>query len=298
MRTRVLAVGVALVVFASAARVEAQEANDKAAADVLFEQGRALLAEGKTEEACPKLAESLRLDPGIGTMLFLAECWQRAGKTASAWAQFREAEDTARKSGDAREKIAHDHVARLAPTLSMLSIRVPNPAPGTVVERDGHRVGDALWGTDVPIDPGPHTIRASAPGYKAWDGTVTVGANADHAVMIVPALVKAPVVAGERHEIVVTHGWQRILGGGLAVLGVTGLAIGTAYGLSAVAKNNRAVRDYCTGSACSQEGLDLTSTSRSDANVATIGIVAGTVLLVGGVVLFLTASRTETVGAL
>src|SRR5688572_14074173 len=77
---------------AGSSTASAQEANDKAAAEVLFEQGRSLLLEGKVDQACPKLAESLRLDRGIGTMLFLAECWQRLGKSASAWAQFREAE--------------------------------------------------------------------------------------------------------------------------------------------------------------------------------------------------------------
>src|SRR5688572_1623106 len=108
MRRVVHVASVFVFVCTTTAIGHAQEANDKAAAEVLFEQGRALLLEGKVDQACPKLSESLRLDRGIGTMLFLAECWQRMGKTASAWAQFREAEIVAGQEKDAREKVAHE----------------------------------------------------------------------------------------------------------------------------------------------------------------------------------------------
>ena len=37
-------------------------------ADALFKEGRALLDAKKFDEACPKLAESQRLDPGAGTL--------------------------------------------------------------------------------------------------------------------------------------------------------------------------------------------------------------------------------------
>src|SRR5437868_5846248 len=101
VRARVaLSVAAAFSMVVLSGEAGAQEGNDKAAADVLFEQGRELLNSGSIAAACPKLEESLRLDRGIGTMLYLAECWKRAGKTASAWAQFREAEDLAAREND------------------------------------------------------------------------------------------------------------------------------------------------------------------------------------------------------
>src|SRR5207245_4895145 len=87
-------------------------------------KGKKLRAEGKVAEACPKFAESNRLDAGIGTMLYLADCYEKSGQTASAWAQFREVASLAARQGDPREKIARERVARLEPKLSKLSVSV------------------------------------------------------------------------------------------------------------------------------------------------------------------------------
>lgn len=57
-------------------------AQGKSPADVLFDEGTALMNAGKYAEACPKLEQSLKLDPGIGGMLWLADCYERAGRTA------------------------------------------------------------------------------------------------------------------------------------------------------------------------------------------------------------------------
>src|SRR5262245_36723730 len=82
----------ALALLLSSSRASADDAGDKRpAAQALFDQGRALVTLGRFAEACPKLAESLRLDPGIGTMLWLADCYENVGRSASAWATFREA---------------------------------------------------------------------------------------------------------------------------------------------------------------------------------------------------------------
>jgi serine/threonine-protein kinase len=65
--------------------------NDKAAAEALFDQGVRLMKQNSFNDACPKLEESERIDPAVGTLLYLGECYERVGKTASAWATFREA---------------------------------------------------------------------------------------------------------------------------------------------------------------------------------------------------------------
>src|SRR3954466_14533076 len=117
-----IAVMIATCHLLSAGPAGAQNASDKAAAESLFDEGKKLASEHKYAEACPKFSESLRLDSGVGTMLYLADCYEKVGQTASAWGQFREAAAIAKRQNDAREKIARERAARLEPKLSRLSI--------------------------------------------------------------------------------------------------------------------------------------------------------------------------------
>ena len=61
-----------------------------AAAQLLFDDGKKLLAAGKVSEACPKFEESHRLVPNGGTLTNLAECLELDGKLASAWLRYKE----------------------------------------------------------------------------------------------------------------------------------------------------------------------------------------------------------------
>jgi hypothetical protein len=93
-------------------------AEPDARADALFEQGKQLRAAGKIAEACSKFAASKELARGVGIILHLADCYERVGATASAWAEYREAAELARERGDARGDVAERRAAALEPKLA------------------------------------------------------------------------------------------------------------------------------------------------------------------------------------
>src|SRR5580698_2670520 len=108
-----------LAALAFAPDARAQSSSDQAAAEALFKQGRDLMASGQYAEACPKLAESERLDPAPGTLLNLATCYERNGQVASAWVTYKEAATVARKADQPeRAQLARRKAAELEPKLS------------------------------------------------------------------------------------------------------------------------------------------------------------------------------------
>jgi serine/threonine-protein kinase len=194
MAKRTLTAVAAACLLLSAGRARAQSAQDKAVAEVLFEEGKDLMKVKKYGLACPKFLESNRLDTGLGTMLWLADCYDKNGQSASAWGEFREAMDVAARNHDAREKVARDRSNKLEPTLSKMTIVVGVSAqvPGMVVKRDNVEVGQTLWGEAVPVDPGAHTVTVSAPRKRPWETTIQVIRGVKNVDVPVMALDDAP----------------------------------------------------------------------------------------------------------
>ncbi|MEP7126800.1 MAG: hypothetical protein ABJE95_38070 [Byssovorax sp.] len=157
------------------------------------------MAAGQSEAACPKFAASQKLDPGMGTKFRLAECYEKVGKTASAWALFLEIGDEARSTKrPEREEIARTRAAALAPKLARMNILVaPASAslPGLVVLRDGTTLDSAISGVALPVDPGEHVLRATAPGKIAWESKPVVAQPSKTVEVTVPALEDQPRVA-------------------------------------------------------------------------------------------------------
>jgi hypothetical protein len=137
-------------------------------AELFFEEGKALRAEGNYPAACDAFAQSKLLAPGVGVSLHLADCYEHVGKSASAWAEFRDAETLARGRKDKRAVVAQKRAAALEAHLSRLRVRiVPTAGTGAEVKIDG---GAALSIADlsgIPVDPGDHRVTMRTAGLAA-----------------------------------------------------------------------------------------------------------------------------------
>ncbi len=277
--------------------------DGKAAAVQAYDEAEALIGQGKVSEACPRYAESQKLDPQLGTLLHLADCLERNGQTASAWASFREAAELAEKRGDSRRELALERVAVLTPKLSRLQIKV-NAIAGLRVERDAIPVGQPLWGTAIPSDPGSHVITASAPGRRPWQGTVVVKADGSTTSISVPELAlegaatevepakadpaphevePAPEPKPARSSGGLARRWPALAAGGI---GVVGVAVGSVFGLRSMSKKDEASK-HCDGSVCSdREGPQLKQDAIDAGNLSTVGFVVGGIGLAAGAVLW------------
>lgn len=171
-------------------RVASAQTSGSAAARALFDEGRRLLAEGQYAEACPKLEESLRLQEGTGTKFNLADCYEKLGRTASAWSLFLEVAGETKTRGETeREVVARERAEALKPRLSRIVIQVEEPRPEQRVLLDGIEVGEASWGLEVPIDPGQHRLLSEGEGFETFEATVDIPESPGLAPVVIPTLV-------------------------------------------------------------------------------------------------------------
>jgi len=306
-------VGFLAVSIAGAASAQTAGASNRAAAEALFNEGRSLVASGKYTEACPKFEASQQLDPGLGTLLNLAECYEKLGKTASAWAEYKEAIPLARASGSkVRLDLATDRAAALEARLSMLTIRAigsSEETTGLEVRRDGVPVQPAEFGSPIPVDPGPHSIEAVAPGKQKWVSTVHVADAAKLTIEVpplTPAAGSAPAPAANSTPQPITSpppaqdatsssgGTQRTAAIVVGAAGVVGLGLGTVFGLGASSKWSDA-KSQCSAYpyGCTSNALTEASSAKSKASVATVAFIVGGAAIAGAGVLWFTAGSSK-----
>jgi serine/threonine-protein kinase len=310
-RRQWLGLGLAIAI---AAGTTTAHADDKAVADVLYEEAQRLIKDGRYAEACPKLVDSQRLDPGIGTALYLGDCWEHVHKLASAWGSYREALSLAERQNDKRAEVARKYADRLGPQLSKMTLAFAPGADAAAAEvrRAGKLVGRGELGVAVPIDGGTYAITVTAPNRKRWETTVTVpdqGGSLAVALQLgdaggsvhAPATATAPRDTSSPPPELSSAGPQgpywtglRATGVAMAGVGLVGLVIGSALGT--VAKggwedSNRAGRCDPATNFCTAEGLQMRADAKVMANASTAAFVIGGALAAGGLAIVLFAPR-------
>lgn len=271
----------------------AQSASDtKAAANALFDEGKRLIAAGDVAHACAKFEASLQLIDQLGVRLNLADCHERQGRTATAWAEFSEAASQADKRGDDRAAYARQRADALEPRLTRLviSVATANRLPGLVVRRDNVVVPSEAFGTPLPVDPGGHTITASATGDQTWSTRVESRMPGEVVVVAVPRLIAMrPVEEPDPRR------GRRLLGLGVGAGGI-GL-VGAAVALGLEARSTWAsVGTHCDAThLCDAEGVSINHRARLFGNAATIAGGVGLAAVIAGTVLYVTAPAARSV---
>jgi hypothetical protein len=262
------------------------------ASQALFETGRQLMQEERFSEACVKLAESQRLDPQAGTLINLALCHEKEGKTATAWLEYNDVLALAHAEDSERKEIARARIEALGESLSRLILLLPNDPPKDFwIELDGVQLrAGAYENAGIPVDPGPHVVRLGAAGKQTATLNIQVG----------PTMTRVPAQLPQLADLVPpTRGSPRsasepardmrlrwIVNGTVLGLGVAGIALGSYLGLRAQSDWDR--RNQHCRAGCDAEAVAGGANAQRAATLSTVTIATGLVALGLGTYLVIT----------
>jgi hypothetical protein len=300
--------------------VHAQGVADAALATELFGAGRKLVERGDFATACPKFAESARLDEKVGTLLNLADCEEHISELTNARIHWQKAQSVAERTKDARAAVAKERFGRLEAMIPRITITLgADSISGLSVRLDDTEIRTTSFDEALPVDPGRHVVRVTAPGKAEWSTVVEAHVESPAVLVVVPALQgveqqSVPLLASANAS---ASQWDRdaarayspfwttprVIGVAAAGIGVAAAAVGTVFAMNAQSsldESNRA--GHCIGNACDGPGRAARNDALDSAGLATGAFVASGAGLVAGAVLFFVVPSARrpavTVGAL
>lgn len=289
-------------------------AGSNPAAEALFEEGKKAMAQGDYDTACGQFAESDRLEAATGTKMNQANCEEKRGRVATAWALYKSVLGSM-DSEDQRYGFVKGKVEKLEPRVPKLTL-VPTggAAPSDlVVEVAGQKFTSTSFNVPLPVDPGSHTVIVSASGFQPQkaqleltegeerDFRFAVAAPAAPAAAAAPAPTRAqtttaPAPPGNQDATKDTgakSGSGGLITAGFVVsgVGVLGLAAGGVLGTLVIMHKQTAnencwepTEEYPEGG-CYPEGAEANRKGKQLAPFTTVALVGGGLALVGGIVM-------------
>jgi hypothetical protein len=253
-------------------------------ADAIFREGQTLHDKGAIHEACEKFAEAQRIDPALGGLLNLASCHADEGRTATAHAEFVEADRLASQRGAAekeRQQFAHTQALEMEKKLSVVLLLGAPEAGVTEVQIDGKALDRAAWAAPIELDPGEHTFSFAAPGKTTQHTKFVVASIPGTQRLTVPSFEQeAPPPPAPA-----TVPWMRIASYAAGGVGLASLGVTAYLGARAIGKKH-ASEARCTGKYCDPTGLDLDADAHRSAAGATATFFVGLAGVGAGVALF------------
>jgi hypothetical protein len=283
-----------LLFLLSPGRALADSDGDARAADALYEEAIALIKSENYASACPKLEESQRLDPGLGTQFHLAGCYDHVGKLVKALELYRSVLTSARAADKQKlARLADERLKELTPRVPRLRLSFASPEPTAEVFVDGARVTSTDWTKEgTTIDTGRHQIEVRVGGKLPWRASPTaregdvVNLTVGELTPVPPPPAPAPEPPPASPLQSLRPVWAVTAGVGLVVT-----AVGATAGIIALRRRDDA-REACGSDEpkqCrNQAAVGEWDKAMTAANVSTIGLVTGGALLAtGGVLWFL-----------
>jgi hypothetical protein len=187
-----------------------------------------------------------------------------------------------------------------------------NDLTGVSVGVDGKPLSEKLEGAALSFDPGPHAFRFEVAGQPPVDLSlvlregekgrrerVTIGAPpvapAPAPVLALPGAAPVLVMTsppGKPEQPHATNG-QRVFGLAVGGVGVVGLALGGVFGGLAASTWSTAKNECPQFVYCSTKAVNDQTTASTWATASTVGLIAGGVILAGGLIVFATAPRSD-----
>jgi len=152
----------------------AQDAAELSQARAKFQQALELKQAGNWPAALRLLREvgQVRMTPQV--RYHIATCEEKLGKLVAALGGYELA------LADA-DQVHPDFIAEVQASIEDLRGRIPklliergSGGEAAIIELDGVALGSSSIGVDVPVDPGPHTLSARAPGRRPFSETITI----------------------------------------------------------------------------------------------------------------------------
>lgn len=210
------------------APARAQTPAETAEARELFVEGGTLAEQGRWDEARERFERSLKLKHASLTLYSLGVAQRQTGRLIEARASFlaflAEPSTPATKPF---EKPAQEAVTELEKRIAKIRVDInPVGVSGISVELDGARVPSEGLAEARPVNPGAHSVTASAPGYSTASVRVAPGEGEEVVAKLVlerilPMNPAAPVDDSVMDRVVPVV----LIGSGLATF-AAGLAAG------------------------------------------------------------------------
>jgi hypothetical protein len=274
------------------------------AAERMFQEGRAALAEENYEVARSHFERSYKLDPALGTLLNLAVCEEKVGKLRAALFHLHEALEKAGQE-DRRRPLIAQRLARLESRVPRLIVRPSPPLDLSVsLSLDAVVLNVADIGTTLRVDPGTHVLDCAGPRGERCTTVFTLeeGQESVQAPTVsAPATLLAPIPGPGWHSPPGTltgriapaskaqaGAERRSLAYAAGGFGLASIAVGLIAGAS-VLHQKGIVDAHCDGSGCDEEGLAAAETGATMSAVSTVATGLGVVIMGASVYLLVSA---------